>query len=135
MKIYTGDVGMELTVQSFLDLLEEDALDEAINMVLDLEAASSSLKGDFDGDVVFLGSVDLDDYDGDLTNLFDHITGNIEQYDDMDELDLMELQEILSSGLILGNQYMDDDELLDNLLLSNEDLRVKRIVERFRHID
>jgi hypothetical protein len=134
MRIYKGDVGMELTVQSFLDLLEEDALDEAINMVLDLDAASS-LSGDYDGDLIYMGSIDLDGFDGDLENLFDHITDNIEQYDTMDELDLLDLQEILNSGLILGNPFMDDDELLDNILLSNEDLRVKRIVQRFGHID
>lgn len=135
MRIYKGDTGMELTVQAFLDLLEEDALDEAIDMVLELDAAASSFEGDFDGDIVFLGEINLDNYDGDLTNLFDHITENIEQYDDMDELDLADLEEIFAETMMLGSAYMTDDELLDNLLLSNEDLRVKRIVERFRHID
>lgn len=131
MRIYKGDVGFELTVQSFLDLLEEDALDEIINCVLDLEA-EAALHSDFDGDIVYLGEVDLDNLDGDLSGLFDHITNNIDHFDVIEEDDY---DTIFGKESALGAMFLDDADILDNFLLSNEDLRIKRIVKRFRHID
>jgi hypothetical protein len=124
MRIYKGDVGYELTVQSFLDLLEEDALDELIDSVLELDA-HASLKGDFDGDMIHVVQVDLDEFDGDLSNLFDHITDNIEHYEVISQDDFDE---------VFGHQFLTEEDIMDNLLFSNEDLRLKRIVERFRHI-
>jgi hypothetical protein len=125
MRIYKGEAGFELTTQSFLDLLEEDALDELINAVIDLEAADP-MQGDYDGDMIFLGEVDLDGFDGDLSNLFDHITGNIDHFDIMSEEGFED---------VIGNMFLSEEDMMDNMLMSNEDLRVKRIVERFRHID
>jgi hypothetical protein len=124
MRIYKGDVGYELTVQSFLDLLEEDALDELINSVLELDA-NASFAGDFDGDMIHVVQVDLDEFDGDLSNLFDHITDNIEHYEVISEEDFEE---------VFGNPFLTEEDIMDNLLFSNEDLRLKRIVDRFRHI-
>jgi hypothetical protein len=131
MKIYKGDVGIDLTVDAFLELLEEDALDEAINMVLDLEA-TGSIKGDFDGDIIYMGAIDLDEFDGDISGLFDHITDNIEHYEVISEEDF---ESVFGAQSAMGGAFLSDEDIINNFLFSNEDLRVKRIAQRFRHID
>jgi hypothetical protein len=150
MRIYKGEAGVDLTLESFLDLLEEDALEDIIDMVLDLEATgsikASSLLGDFDGDfddeVVFLGVINLDDFDGDiedlldienigLENLFDFLSEEPGHFDDLTEEDL---NLVFGPGNKLGEAFFSEEDILDNFFCSNEDLRVKRIVQRFHHI-
>lgn len=130
MKIYKGDVGCELTVQAFLDLLEEEALDELIDTVLELEAAGTM--GDLDGDVYFMGEVSLDKFDGDLGNIFDHITDSSEHYETLSEEDF---NNIFGAYSAMGSSFTNDDEIYNNLMLSNEDLKIRRIVNRFSHIE
>ena len=130
MKIYKGDVGCELTVQAFLDLLEEEALDELIETVLELDAAATM--SDLDEDVYFMGAVNLDQFDGDLSNLFDHITDSSEHYETLSEEDF---NNIFGAYSAMGGSFTNDDEIYNNLMLSNEDLKVRRIVNRFRHIE
>lgn len=127
MKIYKGDVGIELTTQAFLDLLEEDALDEAINMVLDLDAAASDL-----GETMYMGVIIDEDFDGDLEGLFDHITNNLENYEVIDEKDF---ESAFGKQSGLGQAFYSDQDIEDNFRMSAEDLRVKRMFTRFRHID
>lgn len=159
MKIYKGEAGVTLTLENFLDLLEEDALEDIIDMVLDLEMSGSitgqSVMGDFDGDmfgddVVFLGVVDLSDFDGDIesllqdedflekileqegvgfTNILDFMSDDPGHFDELSEDDFNQL-----SSFLTGDVFLSDEDLLDNLLCSNEDLKVKRIVQRFHHI-
>lgn len=153
MRIYKGEAGVTLTLENFLDLLEDDALEDIIDMVLDLEMTGSitgqSIMGDFDGDfgedVVFLGVINLEDFDGDIDSLledenfgfanipgiFDFLT---EQPGHFDELSEDDLNLIFGPGSSLGSSFMSEEELMDNFLCSNEDLKVKRIVQRFRHI-
>ena len=131
MRIYKGEVGVDLTVEAFLDILEEDVLEELIDMVLDLEA-TGSIKSDLDGDIIYLGQVDLDDIEGSLETLFEDMENNMEFYDAYPEDELLN---------VFANEpydipYFDfEEELMDSLLLSNEDIQVKRIVKRFSHID
>lgn len=139
MKIYKGDAGIEITLDAFLELLEEDAIEEIVDMVVSLEATGSingdinSMYGDYDGDMIYLGVLDMDEFDGDVGSLFDHITNNIEHYEVISEGDL---QEFLESAELLEAGELDIlEDVMDELLLSNEDLKVKRIVNRFRHID
>ena len=130
MRIYKGDVGIELTIQAFLDLLEEDALEEAINLVLDMDAAHS-LKEDYGGDFTYIGSFEIND--DTLEELFEHIIENIENYEDVEEVDLLSMDEAKKNQT--NEPLLSEEDLLDNLFLSNEDLRVKRIVKRFGHIN
>lgn len=130
MKIYKGDVGIDLSVQAFLDLLEEDALDEAINMVLDLDAAASEL-GEF-GETMHIGVFIDEDFDGNIDGLFDHITNNLEHYEVIEEKDF---ESAFGKQSGLGQAFYSDEDIENNFTLSFEDLRVKRMVGRFRHID
>lgn len=157
MRIYKGGAGVEITLENFLDLLEEDALEDVIDMVLTLEETGSikgdfnglkavdldALKGDFDGDVVFLGTIDLSDFDGDfeslfdiqnigLENLLDYLVDDPDYFEDISEDDLSNLPGPFSTT---GSPFLTKEEMMDNFLCSNEDLKVKRIVRRFRHID
>ena len=134
MKIYKGDAAVELTLDNFLDLLEDDALEDVINMVLDLEATGSIKGKDFDGEIVYLGAVDMDDLDDydDIEGLFDHITDGLENYE---IISVDDFENIFGADSLLGAAFLDDEDILDNLYLSNEDLRIKRIVQRFRHIE
>jgi hypothetical protein len=148
MRIYKGEAGVTLTLENFLDLLEEDALEDIIDMVMDLEMTGSitghSVMGDFDGefgdDVVFLGVINLEDFDGDIeslledenfgfANVLDFLTEDASHFDELTDEDL---------DLIFGPgssaSFISDEELMDNFLCSNEDLKVKRIVQRFHHI-
>lgn len=124
MKIYKGDIGVILNVQAFLDLLEEDAVDEVIQMILDIEE-QSALMG-FDEAEIFhvdMGEIP-EDFDAD--KMFEHFFNNLESYEVYSEN---------GYGALLGDIFHTEEEVIDNLMLSNEDLRVKRIVQRFRHID
>jgi hypothetical protein len=150
MRIYKGEAGVDLTLESFLDLLEEDALEDIIDMVLDLEATGSikgtsfigDFDGDFDDDVVFLGVINLEDFDGDIdslfedegvgfANLFDFLSEEQGYFDNLSEEDL---DLIFGPTSTLGASFPTEEELMENFLCSNEDLKVKRIVQRFRHI-
>lgn len=151
MRIYKGEAGVTLTLENFLDLLEEDALEDIIDMVLDLEMTGSitgqSFMGDFDGDilgddVIFLGVINLEDFDGDIDKLFedenigfanilDYLTEEQGHFDDLSEEDL---DLIFGPGSSMGASFISEEELMDNFLCSNEDLKVKRIVQRFHHI-
>lgn len=135
MKIYKGDAAVEITMENFLTLLEDDALDDLIDMVLDLEETGSIKKSDLDGDIVYLGTIDLDDldeFDGEIDGLFDHITDGLENYE---ILSVEDFENLFGKDSLFGAAFDDDEDILDNLLLSNEDLRIKRIVQRFRHIE
>lgn len=130
MKIYKNDASIELSLEDFLELLEEEALDQIIDMVIDLEA-SGSINGDYDGEnIIYMGSIDLND--GDIEDLFDFLD-SAENFEIMSEEDL---DTIFGSGF-LPNEYgfLDDEDMIDSLMSSNEDLKVRRIVQRFRHID
>lgn len=134
MRIYKGEVGVDLTVEAFLDILEEDALDEIVDMVMDLEATGSikEFKGDLDGDIIYLGQVNLDDLDNDLSALFENMESNMEFYDAFSEEEMVSM--FMDDPYAIP--YFDlEEELMDNFLLSNEDIRVKRIVKRFSHIN
>lgn len=131
MRIYKGESGVEMSLEGFLDMLEEDAVHEVINMVNDLDR-TGSIKGDFDGDVIYMGEINLNDYDGDISDIFDRLAENSDNYETMSQEDF---EEVFGKESSIGGAFLDDDEILDNFLYSNEDLRVKRIVERFSHIE
>ena len=124
MKIYKGDIGVVLTVQSFLDLLEEDAVEEVIQMILDIEE-QSELMGFGEAEIIPIDLGELPD-NFDAESVFEHFFNNLESYEVYPENGLEAL---------LGDVFSSGEEIMDNLMLSNEDLRVKRIVQRFRHID
>jgi hypothetical protein len=151
MRIYKGEAGVTLTLENFLDLLEEDALEDIIDMVLDLEATGSingqSLMGDFDGDlmgddVVFLGVLDLSDFDGDIEELLNGDSTGLESILDylvdepgfFDAMSEEDFESLFGTESTLGGSFLSDEDILDNFFASNEDLRVKRIVQRFHHI-
>lgn len=133
MKIYKNNTGVEMKMEDFLNLLEEDALDEIIDMVLDLEA-TGSIKGDFDGEQLYsIGVMNVNDLGldgGQMDDLFDYIKDNPDSYEVVSEEDFANL----FGGEALGSLFMDDEDIIDNLMLSNEDLKVKKIVQRFNHI-
>jgi len=139
MKIYKNNASVNLSLDEFLKLLEEDAVEDIIDMVNDLEQTGSvssgefdNLMGDLDGDVLYMGAINLDDYDGELDYLWDDIIDNPDNYQMISEEDF---ENLFGKDSTLGKVFNSDQEILDNFLLSNEDLKVKRIVERFRHID
>lgn len=149
MKIYKNSSYVKLELDEFLGLLEEDALDEIIYMITDLDN-SGSINGDDDGDYddEFLDV--LEGYAGDISDILMGDFPSVVYY--QEGLDLADLMEIFpddtefhpvsadfnesmigdfpgyESGMVAG------ESLMDNLLLSNEDLRVRKIVKRFSHL-
>lgn len=147
MKIYKNNSYVKLELDEFLGLLEEDALDEIIYMVQDLDA-TGSINGEYGGD--YSGA--LDDYTGDIEDILNGDYPAVVYYQDgIDITDLMEMfpndtefypvsenDEMFQSMLYDFPGYEDGmiagETLMDNLLLSNEDLRVRKIVKRFNHL-
>ena len=127
MKIYKNNASVELSLEDFLELLEEDALEEIIEMVIDLDE-TGSIKGEYGDDIQFISVENI----GDIKGLFDFIEDDISYYDTISEEDLAE---IFGTGSTIGNMFDSDNNIKDNFVLSNEDLKAKRIVERFGHID
>lgn len=146
MKIYKNSAYVTLELDEFLGLLEEDALDEIIYMVSDLDA-SGTISSDDD---MFQGA--LDDYDGDIEDILSGDFPAVVYY--QDGVDISDLMDIFPDDtefhLVSGDDDMllsmmdefpgyDDgmiagESLMDNLLLSNEDLRVRKIVKRFSNL-
>lgn len=118
MKIHKNSASVDLTLDDFLGLLEEEALDDILELLTDLdetgvmnpsndskaweEAFEEAIGNPDDYEIYYLGELDEEDYD----ELFSNPDGPL-----LDEL------------------------LLQNLLFSNEDLKVRRIVDRFHHIE
>lgn len=115
-----------MKMEDFLELLEEDALDEIINMVIDLEA-TGSIAGDLDGDILY-GVIDLSDYDGNVDDLLDNLMSDPEYLNELSDEEFDKL-------FISGDTFLSEEDMMEHFLLSNEDMRIKRIAERFRHID
>lgn len=135
MKIYKNNSKVELELEEFYDLLEEDALDQVIYMVLDLDETGSinkgpqlpNLLGDEDGDsitrVYYSEGLEMEE----LLSMF----GDNIEYIGMGTMSEEDLDEVFESS---GGGFINDSTLMDNLLLSNEDLRVRKIVERFSRL-
>jgi hypothetical protein len=131
MKIYKGDVSIDLGLKDFLELLEEDALDEIIDLVVDLEQ-TGSISPNNTGFEAGMYMIDVTDYDGNIEDLFDKFAQNPEAYEITSEEDLSNLFGVES---MLGQSFASDEDIMDNFLLTNEDLKVKRILKRFGHVN
>lgn len=141
MKIYKNNANITLSLDEFLDLLEEDALEDVFIMLMDLdETGSINPNNLYSNDVTYeYYYVDSEDFDELLNGL-----GDIDYMFDEEDMYAMSDEEL---DMVFGvhDSYEDFDEidpdyagemgsLADELLMSNEDLRIRRIVNRFKHI-
>jgi hypothetical protein len=138
MKIYKNNSYVKLELDEFLDLLEEDALDEIIYMIMDLDA-SGSINGN-----------SIDDYDEDYSDMDEEFITKIYYTDSIDIQELMSIfpddveyysmedNDEMLNQIIDFPGYIDGviagETMMDNLLLTNEDLQVRKIVKRFNHL-
>lgn len=156
MKIYKGDAGIELTVQAFLDILEEDMIDDVLYFVDVLYEESLAESQAFESEMKTFT-------DEELSDIFEHIAMNeVAPYETVieDELDgyrvyKMEVDipegvnpedfnpmEMLNQAYLSGNgkfqayEINNLDELPDWLKgvdnTSAEDVLVKRIFNKFK---
>lgn len=132
MKIYKNSACVNLELDEFLDLLEEDALDDVIYLVMDLDATGTAvddevMDGDFDGEFhTKIYHID----DGQIGDILGFLGDNVEYYPVADNETLDKIFGVTGSN----HGFIDDEFLMDNLMLSNEDLLVQRIVNRFGYL-
>lgn len=120
MRIYKGNIGFEMTVQSFLDLLEVDALEEIAETISMLEQEGS-----------FFSAADLQDDELEAMEVMDGMMflGNLTEeelkdllnFENMEVLTQEEFEEVYLPGAVRTPETA----------MSDEDLRVKRIADRF----
>lgn len=125
MKIVKNNASIELSLDDFLDLLEEEALDDVLSLLEDLDNHGSISNKNWEDD---FEDEDLDIFDEDF---FKNYMSDSEVYY-LGAVTEEEFEELMA-------EYQDGDDpfesLFDNLTLSNEDLKVKKIAQRFRHIN
>lgn len=117
MKIHKNSASIDLSLDDFLELLEEDALDDILELLTDLDET---------------GVMNPNNDSTAWEEAFSDAIGNPDDYEIyyLGELDGEEYDELFSNP---DNSLL--DEILGNLLFSNEDLKVRRIVDRFHHIE
>lgn len=114
MRIFKGNIGFEMTVQSFLDLLEEDALEEIVETIISIEECDP-----------FYGEGDFDDYESGMLfmgSLTEEELNDLVNTNDIEVMSQEEFEAVFGQA-VPGAKVKP--------VLSEEDVRVKRIVERF----
>lgn len=119
MRIYKNNASINMSLDEFLEFLEEEALDDLLHMLEQIDE-NGSIHGDFDGDFIHLSG---EDFEATLDDIFANM-------DDDDFIYMSEIDEEMFNALMGA-----DAELLDELLMSNEDIKVRKIVEAFSFID
>lgn len=115
MKLYKNNACINMSLDEFLEFLEEEALDDVLHLLNKLDE-EGAMYADFDGDVAYL------DGGENLESIFAGMS---------DEDFYMETMNEDVFNMIAGAS----PELLDELLLSNEDIKVREIVKAFSYIE
>ena len=126
MKIYKNGAKVELDLDEFLDLLEEDALDDVIHLVMDLDSTGSIKNSTQEGTykkIYYSDGMNMEE-------MLEAIGEDVEHYLLISE----ETLDKIFGGAGAMNGFIDEERLMDTMLLSNEDLRVRRIVDRFFYL-
>lgn len=126
MKIYKNGAKVELDLDEFLDLLEEDALDDVIYLVMDLDSTGSIKNSTQEGTykkIYYSDGMNMEE-------MLEAIGEDVEHYSLISE----ETLDKIFGGAGAMNGFIDEERLMDTMLLSNEDLRVRRIVDRFFYL-
>jgi hypothetical protein len=74
MKIYKNNAGIILSLDEFLEFLEEDALEDLLQMLddaADKGAEFEDMLGDFDGDIMSITGEDLEELEHIFANMSD----------------------------------------------------------------
>jgi len=116
MKIFKNKASITLTLEEFLGLLEEDALDDILMLLEDLDE-TGSIKGDRDGN-----------YDNDYWASMDALIDDEWWYTDEEDEELWASLEKELAAIFGGMNTIVKDG-------SEEDKKVQKIVERFRYIE
>lgn len=117
MRIYKGNIGFEMTVQSFLDLLEVDALEEIAETIAIIEQ-----------DGAFFSAADLQDEEMDEMEGMMFL-GSLTEEELQDLLDLEGLEVMTQEEF--EEVFLPDSVRTPEAAMSEEDLRAKRIADRF----
>jgi hypothetical protein len=119
MKLSKNNACINLSLDEFLEFLEEEALDDVLHLLnqLDQGADLHDIAGDFDGDIIHLSGDNLESIFSEMTDA------------DFYSLDSMTEEEFLQ---MISDA---DPELLDEIMLSNEDIKVRDIVKAFSYIE
>lgn len=119
MRIFKGNVGFEMTVQSFLDLLEEDALEEIVETIISIEQSDS-----------FYGEGDFEDYESGLLFLGSLTEAELDDLANTNDIEIMSQEEFEE---VFGQNALEEvaAQVPAKTPMSEEDAHIKRIVERF----
>lgn len=113
MRLSKNNACIQIGLDEFLEFLEEDTLDDLLHTLnqLDEGVPLSQIKADFDGDLL-----------------------SLEDFDDMMEDEFYAL-ETMTEEEFLRMIESADPELLDEIMMSNEDIKVRNIVRAFSFIE
>lgn len=128
MKIYRGDVGIEMALEDFLDILEDEFADDVFELILGL-GEMDEVMSMMDASYGFYGAegeydkADLQEYIEDLESEGYDIEVIAMDADDFKKAFGVDIEDITGGGKIIDTKK------------SAEDMHVERIVRKYAHID
>lgn len=113
MRLSKNNACIQIGLDEFLEFLEEETLDDLLHTLnqMDEGVPLSELRADFDGDIL-----SFDDFEG----------MNEEEFYALETMTEEEFLQMIERA---------DPELLDEIMMSNEDIKVRNIVRAFSFIE